>query len=352
MSAPAFNALSPLLTSTAPAYTAEDAMDIARRYFDVTANAHLLSSERDQNFHLSGSDGREYVLKITNSAEDPAVTDLQTKALLHIAEANPDLPVPRLFPVGDGGYEAPLELADGTTSIVRLLSYLRGEPLHKVGGSPRQIQELASCLAELDLALRTYIHPAADHDLLWDLKQASRLRGLLVHIADVDRRTLATRFLDAFEAHALPVLPGLRAQVIHNDFNPHNVLVDAHDPERVTGILDFGDIVHSPLINDLAIAASYQLSDPRGPLPALAEFVAGYHSVVPLTEVEIDILFDLVAARQVMTVAITEWRASRYPANRTYIMRNNPRAWAGLESFAPLAREEAQKVLRRACGME
>jgi Ser/Thr protein kinase RdoA (MazF antagonist) len=345
-------AFSPLLTSTAPSNSVEDAVEIARRYFGVTASARLLSSERDQNFHLSGTDGHEYVLKITNSAEEPSVTNLQTKALLHIARTSPDLPVPRLFRTKDGEEEAALEFADQTKSIVRLLSYLPGEPLHKVAGSPGRIRQLARCLAELDLALCDYHHPAADHELLWDLKRAARLRDILVHIADADRRALATRFLDAFEAHALPALGGLRAQVIHNDFNPHNVLIDPNDPDRVTGILDFGDVIHAPLVNDVATGASYQLSDPRGSLAALAEFTAGYHAMVPLTEAEIEILFDLVAARQVMTVAITEWRASRYPANRTYIMRNNPRAWAGLESFAPLSREEAREALRRACGME
>jgi hydroxylysine kinase len=342
----------PQLTSTAPASSLEDAEDIARRYFGVTAKASLLTSERDQNFHLTGPDGQDYVLKIANSAEDPAVTNLQTMALLHIAKTNPSLPVPRIFPTLDGHYETPLEFVDGAPCLVRLLSYLPGEPLHKAANSSTQTRRLAQCLAELDLALHGFFHPAASHELLWDLKHAARLRELLVHIADKDRRALATRFLDSFEANALPVLPKLRAQIIHNDFNPHNVLVDAHDPTRVGGIIDFGDIVHAPLINDVAIAAAYQVSPTRAPLQALAEFVAAYHATVPLEPEEIAIVFDLIATRQVMTVAITEWRANRYPSNRTYIMRNNPRAWAGLESLAPLTREDAQNALRRACGME
>lgn len=343
---------SALLTTTAPANSPQEAAEIALVHFGVTATARLLTSERDQNFHLIGADDRQYVLKITNSAEDPAVTNLQTMALLHVARTNPALPVPRIFAARDGRYEVALALPDGSSSLVRLLSYMPGEPLHKAARSQGQVRRLARCLAELGLALRGFFHPAAGHELLWDLKHAARLRSLVNQIGEGKRRALASRFLDSFEDHALPVLASLRAQVIHNDFNPHNVLVDADDPETVTGILDFGDMVHAPLVNDVAIGASYQVTSGGDPLEALAEFVKAYHAVVPLEPTEIDILFDLVAARQVMTVAITEWRASRYPNNRTYILRNNPRAWAGLESFAPLSREAARDALRRACAME
>ena len=77
--------------------------------------------------------------------------------------------------------------------------------------------------------------------------------------------------------------------------------------------------------------------------------VSGFHAVLPLEPEEIDILFDLIATRMVLTVAISNWRASRYPENRDYILRNAPKAWAGLESLAQLSRAEAQAYLREAC---
>jgi hydroxylysine kinase len=56
--------------------------------------------------------------------------------------------------------------------------------------------------------------------------------------------------------------------------------------------------------------------------------------------------------RMVLTVAITGWRAARYPENASYILRNNPQAWAGLERCETLNRTEAQAFLRRACQAE
>ncbi|MFX5660644.1 phosphotransferase, partial [Acinetobacter baumannii] len=87
--------------------------------------------------------------------------------------------------------------------------------------------------ARLDLALAGFRHPAENHDLLWDLKRADRVRGLLAEIPDAERRALPERALDRFVAHVLPVLPALRTQVIHNDFNPHNVLAGATADDEI-----------------------------------------------------------------------------------------------------------------------
>ena len=80
-----------VLEAKAPAFTAAEAEDIAQRVFGIAASAHPLDSERDQNFRLCSVDGLDCVLKIANPAEDPAVLDLQTEALLHIARVDPDL---------------------------------------------------------------------------------------------------------------------------------------------------------------------------------------------------------------------------------------------------------------------
>jgi hypothetical protein len=63
------------------------------------------------------------------------------------------------------------------------------------------------------------------------------------------------------------------------------------------------------------------------------------------------VLFDLIAVRQVVSVAIGTWRAQRYPDNRDYILRNSQAAWRGMERFATLDRADAQSYFRAACGM-
>jgi len=345
------NIVEVLTTKVAPVSLA-DAERLAREHFGVSAVASRLDSERDQNFHLKAGDGEEYVMKIANPAEDRQVTNLQTQALLHIAAVDPGFPAPHVFPALRGELEPLIAPGNGAPQIVRLLSFMPGVPLYKVERTSAQRRNLGRCLARLDLALRGFFHPAAGHELLWDIKHASRMRQLLVHIQDGNKRALAERFLNNFEENALPVLPRLRAQVIHSDFHPDNILVDAGDPDAVAGVIDFGDCVHTPLINDLAIACSYHITDTPQPLDFAAELTGAYHKVLPLERAEADLLFDLIAARLVTGVAINGWRAVLYPENAEYIMSNNTQRWRALERFAGLSREQAQNILRRACNME
>ena len=350
---PAPAALTPdaLLTAQPPSAMPAEALAIARRVYGLEAEAEALTSERDKNFRLRTGEGRAYVLKIVNAAEDPAVSALQTEALRHIEAHNPGLPVPRMCPALDGRFDVPVETADGTTHLVRLLTYLEGEPLHRTPPSAAQAAALGACLAALALALRGFAHPAAHRDLLWDLQRASKLRPLVPLIRASHSRRLAAQALDRYEGAVVPRLSAFRAQLAHNDFNPHNILVSADDPHVVAGVLDFGDMVHTALVNDVAVAAAYQVQG-EDALERPCALVAAYHAASPLREIELDSLFDLIALRHVLSVAITEWRAGLYPDNASYILRNHARAAAALESLDRIGSPAGTARLRRACGLE
>jgi len=174
---------------------------------------------------------------------------------------------------------------------------------------------------------------------------------LLDHITERERRELAQGALDRFERDAKPRLAALPAQPIHNDFNIYNVLVDPADTDRIAGILDFGDMVRAPAIDDLAVAAAYQVGTGDDPLADIAPFVAAYHGVRPLQPPEVEMLFNLIVARLVMVVAISGWRAERHPENAAYLLRNNPLSWARLAACERVGTEAATAVFRRACGL-
>ena len=316
------------LTTPPPTLSAPEVLALAESHFGLTGTLAPLTSERDLNFRLTTLTG-SFVLKLANSAEPAQVTQFQTRALIHL-EAIP-LPVPRVIRTLQGGTEAVTP-----HGILRLLTYLHGYPQHLTPRTATQCATMATIAARLSLGLQGFHHKAATHVLQWDIKQASALRPLLPFIAP-DLRPLATETLDRFDTDLKPVLATCRTQVVHNDLNPHNVLVDPQDPDRITGILDFGDMVETPLICDAAVTAAYQV-DPARPNDSLTTFARAYHAVLPLTVPELRLLRDLTATRMLTTLAVASARAARYPGNAPYILRNVPAAAAGLAALAAAPR--------------
>jgi Ser/Thr protein kinase RdoA (MazF antagonist) len=116
------------------------------------------------------------------------------------------------------------------------------------------------------------------------------------------------------------------------------VLVSEADPLAIAGILDFGDMVRTPLICDAAIAASYAI-EPGKTLESLVNFASAYHEILPLTAPERRVFADLVATRMLTTLVVAHVRAARYPENAGYILRNVPSAAAGIMALASVPRD-------------
>ena len=333
------------LSSSVPDLSLADVAELAARLYGIHAKAESLTSERDANFRLVSADGGACLLKISNPSEADEVVDLQTACLDHIADVDPARPVPRVLHTLAGANGDHVVLPDGRRCAVRLLTYLEGVQAKGTTRSRAQRVQLGAALAQLDLALRDFVHPAASHDLLWNVSRADRLAHLVDEITGDARRKIVRHFMDRFVGELLPRLAHMRAQVIHNDFNLYNVLVAADDPDRVTGIIDFGDMIHAPLVGEVATAAAFQMAEAADPLAAVAEFIGAYHAILPLHAEEQEIVADLVTTRHLITVLISEWRSRLYPGNHAYIMRHNPASWDALRLMADLSPESARDRL-------
>ena len=339
----------------APQLDVREVLDVARRHYGLEPELKSLVSERDQNFRLRCDDGRQFVLKFANAAEDPQATDFQIEALLHVEAylAAHDCPivVPKIIRTVDDSTHLVVS-SGGQQHVTRLMSYVPGTPLGGATPSRMLSRRMGIFLAFLGLALSEFEHPGSGHGLLWDMQQALQLRRILEHIDDHALRDAVAQALDEFETHALPKLATLRSQVIHSDFNPDNVLVEPGDSDVVAGVIDFGDMLRAPLIVDVAIGASYLGMKDGNPLGNVAEFLVGYHSVVPLELSEIDLLFDLIRTRLAASISILSWRAARHGADDPYLRGvdvSDGDAAAFLGILMQMPRESARQIFRQVC---
>jgi len=336
------------LASMPPAFGVEAAADLAGDHFGVAASSVApLAGERDQNFRVDTADGRPLLLKISNPADGPSTVDMQTAALRHIERVDPDLPVMRAVPVRAGGSWAEVAGPDGRIYPVRLFTFLPGQTRSNTVLTPSAIWSFGQVAARLGRALRGFFHPAADYGILWDITHSPSLRPLLTHVRDDARRAQVERVLDRFETRVAPVLPALRAQVIHGDLGMGNVLFG--DDLAVTGIVDFGDMTHTALVCDLAVAVADVLHGRDDAIEAADAMIGGYVSVTPLEDGEAGILADLVAARLAIDVTVSAWRLGMYPDNAAYAAVSEPGSRAFLDAIEAVGIEAVGRRFREAC---
>ncbi len=338
-----------LLKTNPPDLSVERASELLREHYGLRGGLEPQDSERDQNFLLRTKAGNSYVLKIANSAEPESITDFQLAALIHLEQSKIAARVPKVVRTIDGQTRIRIAADDGRVHSARVLSWLPGRLLRPDALSPAACYRMGETLAMLGMALRDFEHPSSDYPLLWDVKQASLLRDLLDTVTDEALRSRLAEQLDRFDTEAAPRLQGLRWQVIHNDLNPGNVLFDTDDEDVIAGIIDFGDMIRSPLVCDVAVACAYVCRRDDGSLTDLLEFLRGYTAVTPLTSDEFAVLPYLVKVRNVSTVVISHWRVSLYPENRAYILRSADRALHMLSTFGRRASSELAREMQDCC---
>ena len=342
------------LQSPPPKLSNSDIANIAKENYAFDGVAKSLGGERDQNFliRLDDPDGRCLTLKVANSAEPDDLLDMQCAALDHIAAQNPQLPIPSLIRTRNGDKWSTFS-ANGNTYRARAFHYLPGLPLYKAPVDSRLMRNLGRTLAQLNIALRGFFHPAARHAIAWDTQNIERLAPLCEYLEDEIQRDQIAQYLDHFANKIKPSLTGCRAQVIHNDMSFHNAVVDPENPYLVSGMFDFGDMLYAPLIQDLALTAAEVPLGYKDPVAHAAHIVTGFNEISPLEDQEFAVLPDLIKGRLVLGLLIDAWsnRENEWVDDREHAAGLREKTQRSLQIFDEMLDGEFEDLLRNACGL-
>ena len=305
------------LRANAPTIPLSHVQQLAREYFGLCGKAKRLYSERDQNTLFREDHGGAWILKVANTDEDPGVIDCQIEVLRHIRRVDPSIPVPRIRLTTAGQKTVRVNSEDGSAHSVYALSYLEGSVAGNRELQPAMLHRIGQIQARLGLSMRGFFHPATGgRRLLWDVRMAQEYLQFVDMLADPQQEAMATEILRRSIDSVLPRLDGLRAQVIHGDLHAYNLILN--DAADVAGIIDFGDMIHGPLICDLSAALSdFMTSTSRIPL-VLEHMVRGYHEVTPLEPGERALLFDLIELRLIIAMLVNAYRRTQAPEEPNY----------------------------------
>ena len=137
---------------------------------------------------------------------------------------------------------------------VRLLSYINGNMYAKSKINTSIEKSLGKLLAIQSKQLNSFMHRQQFENLndpsniRWVKKYINLFSGL--------KKIVIIEAINHHEKFVQKNKRNLKYSVTHGDPNDYNIVVKNH---KIVGLIDFGDSIYAPSINDLAIALAYAL---------------------------------------------------------------------------------------------
>jgi 4-aminobutyrate aminotransferase-like enzyme len=240
------------------------------------------------------------VVKLCNAGEGMTSAACQAAALQHIATVDPSLPVPRVQP-SLAGVALAMVQAGGIDYPLLVLSWCAGDVIGKAALTAEQYFAWGEMIGRLNKALRGFRHHApAARDLPWDTAQAHKM----FQSADLHPLpAVVTAAAREFQNEILPRLAHLPAQIMHADVHPYNTVMD--EAGHITGIIDFGDMIHAPRVIELSNALADALVPGADHAEVISNMVQGFVRHVHLEDAEVDLVLPLMRTRLALTAVIT-----------------------------------------------
>jgi 4-aminobutyrate aminotransferase-like enzyme/aminoglycoside phosphotransferase (APT) family kinase protein len=307
---------------------------------------HKLNGYENANYLLE-SDGKKYIFK---TYEDSSITNehvsAENAALYHLDQYN-STSYPEPIPFNDNTDYKRCKVQE-KPKIIRVLSYIEGEFLAEAKPSENLFRSLGHFLGEMDTRLQDFQNPIYKaRQCRWDIQFLELNKEYIEDINNPHNRNIVRYFFKQYEEIVRPRHPELRKQIIHNDANEWNVLTQN---EKVTGIIDFGDMSYTFLINELAIAITYGCYDKDDPLHWAQFIIEGYNEKMPVLEIELSLLYYLIAARLCISVCNSA-HAKTIDADNTYTSVSEKPAWSMLQKWLTINPIAAENSFRSAVGL-
>lgn len=282
----------------------------------------------NSNYYLETTKGR-FILTLFEKRADPADLPYFIALKQHLA-AN-GFPCPLPVPAKDG---IALRTLAGRPSVI--VTFLKG--LSPKTPTARQCREIGTGLAGLHAAAEDFkaMRPNTlgpkDWPPLWANREAE---------ADALQPGLSAQITHDLEtlSRALPLFQALPQGTIHADLFPDNAFFLG---ETFSGVIDFYFACTDALAYDLAVCVNAWAFEPDGSFnySKSANLIAGYQSVRPLSEGEIDafLMLCLGAAMRFFLTRLVDWSATPVDA---LVKPKDPLDYAKRLSFHRMAKSFA-----------
>ncbi|MDG1734454.1 MAG: aminotransferase class III-fold pyridoxal phosphate-dependent enzyme [Crocinitomicaceae bacterium] len=320
---------------------------ISQAFGIVPIEIKKLNGYENENYLITAKDARFIFKSYPNNKKTKALLEAECGALLHLQKEGPlSTPIPVAFSCGS--FVKTLHI-EKKTKLCRMLTFLPGNFLGDAPATHVLMESLGAFLAELNKKLSDFHSYALEaRNYAWDLQNLHLNKKHIKHISSPEKRRLVLYFFQQFETHVSPLIPSLRKSFIHSDFNEWNVLIEGN---RVVGLIDFGDMVYSPVINEVATALTYLTYDKETFFEWATPFLKAYHNIIPLKETEVELLYYLIATKLCISVCQSSNAKRQQPENK-YASVSEKNAWRSLERLIKMNPLGVENHFLKALGFE
>lgn len=327
----------------------QEAEKILFEEYNIKGKADVLPGYSDYNFRIQVDNQNSYILKISrpNSNLD-SILFLQN-ILLYLENHADDLIIPKIITNTVGNHISEIFDNQQNKQYVRLLSWVSGRIWKEVNPKLSSLKfSLGETCGKLTQALINFKYPQTHIDFEWDTAKSLWTKNHLNLFSAEEKETI-NYFQNLFESN-FESYNQLRKSIVHNDANDYNIIVteDLINP-KVKSIIDYGDAIHTQIINDVAIACAYAIMDVNDPLDAALPIVSGYHSKFPLKEKELEHLYSSIAMRLIVSYTSAIINLQKEPDN-TYLQISAKPAFELLKKWRKVSSDFAHYNFRAACG--
>ncbi len=324
-------------------------LKLVATHFGIKGTVRTLMGEEDYNYFLTSDSQEKYLVKLSRPGVLVETVRFQSAILKYLHSNNFPLKTPEIIPALNGEEYVVVD----SDQILRIQKWVAGRMLGDV--NPRSVKLLNSwgnVCGYFSKIFQGFDHPAAHRFYKWNPSETLHSKKYLEYFTSKDQKEIANYFWNLFELEALPKLPKLRKSINHNDAHELNLICEENLIEaKITGVIDFGDAIYTETINELAIACAYASMFQADPIAAMQSVIKGYYEIFPIEEIELEILFHLITARLMITVATAAWNKHKEPNNK-YLLVSEKVAWDLLNKLRKISPNLAHYHFRSACNLE
>lgn len=315
--------------------------------YGLNATIDCINAYSNNNY-IAQTDTQRYIVKTYPKTHNKAHLNAQLAVLEHLHTLNLQLKTPISIPTSRGLKIS--ELPSGSNiddHYLVVFSFLQGKFISAIALNEEVSNRWAQAMAELDMALLDFNHYGLTTNNEWDFKNIALSIDKIQYIQNQNLKKLVDYEFQQHLHNQQEHYKSLRCSCIHNDANDQNLL---YAKQGVSAIIDFGDICHSYLIAELAIAICYAMLKSNSPVDTLLTMTAAYHAILPLKSNELNVIFSLIKTRLALSITLSHEQAVIHPEN-TYALVSQQAAIALLYSLLAVNNNRIYQQLKNRCGM-